>query len=168
MTTLSLDLPSWANILRHLLPKPPNSEEAAFLFGRHIEFADTIQVIGYHLLSRNDFLVQAADYLELDDAVRSKLIKHAHDLDACLIEMHSHPGPLAAAFSVFDLAGLREIAPHMLWRLHGKPYVALVVADTSLDALVWRGDACKPLALKTINVGDHILVPTNLTLQSWQ
>ena len=165
---LSMPTNSWHLIRRHLLPEPSHNEEAAFLFGRHIDTTESIELIDYQLLSSEHFVTQDIDYLELRDEVRANLIKKAHDLSACLIEMHSHPGNLPAAFSLLDVVGLREIVPQMLWRLRNRPYVALVVADLSFDAFVWHHDASKPQHLDAIDLENLALAPTNLSFWRWQ
>ena len=43
--------------------------------------------------------------------------------------------------------GLLETVPHMFWRLDNRPYVAIVVARSGFDALVWTRDAQKPVPL---------------------
>jgi hypothetical protein len=97
------------------------------------------------------------------------LLKRAHDQGACLVELHSHPFCMHAQFSRTDISGLQETVPHMLWRLRGQPYAAIVVARRSFDALVWatgepRGAQC----LSSIAIGSRILKPTNSSIGMWQ
>jgi hypothetical protein len=168
MTRITINPDSWHILCRHLLPQPARKEEAAFLFGHYAADQCNIRIIDYKLLSREDFVAQEIDYLELDDTVRFKLVKRAHDLHSCLIEAHSHPGKLPAVFSIADFNGLRETAPHMLWRLRGQPYVALVVADNTFDALVWTADPLHPTSLAAIDAGNRVITPTNLSLRRWK
>jgi hypothetical protein len=115
-----------------------------------------------------DFASQSGDYLELQDTTRALLIKRAHMQRACLIEVHSHPGSHRAVFSTFDFLGLQETVPHMQWRLRGQPYVAIVVAGKTFDALVWTVGARDPTGLHAINVGERTLAPTNLSVGRWK
>jgi hypothetical protein len=167
---LRLPEQAFPRLLDHLLPKNSLKEEAAFLFLK-AERSDNRLLLDYQdeeLLSPSDFAWQEGDYLELKSETRARLIKRAHDLGACLAEIHSHPGPWPAEFSLADRIGLRETVPHMFWRLADRPYVALVVARSGFDALVWVGDAQKPQPLSGLLSGDQLLHPTNLSLGDWQ
>ena len=95
------------------------------------------------------------------DGTRAALIKRAHDLEASLVEMHSHPAPWPAAFSYADRMGLSETVPHMWWRLNRRPYLAIVVSPSGFDALLWLDNATLPRALDTLKAGDRMLQPTN-------
>jgi hypothetical protein len=168
MTAIAINPNIWSNICRHLLQTRSEKEQAAFLFGRCEADPSAIQIIDHQLMIDEDFASQSSDYLELRDTTRAHLIKRAHMQRACLIEMHSHPGSHRAAFSTFDFLGLQETVPHMQWRLRGQPYVAIVVAGETFDALVWRVAAQEPTPLHTINVGERALLPTNLSLRRWK
>lgn len=154
----------------HLLPPDSFREEAAFLFVTQHEGADNVafEVIEAEKLAPAEFESRFGDYLELADETRARLIKHAHHLGASLVEMHSHPGPYAAAFSLADRMGLQETVPHMWWRLKQRPYLAIVVAATGFDALVWLDNPKVPQALGGILAGDRLLRPTNRSLEGWQ
>ena len=114
-----------------------------------------------------DFTHQEGDYLELEDRSRARLIKRAHDLDACLVELHSHPGSSIAAFSYADRVGLGETVPHMWWRLPKRPYLALVVTETGFDALVWLDNPRVPCRLDGLLAGSRLIRPTNESLEGW-
>ena len=140
---------SYAQLRSHLLPEDTDLEQAAFLVAA-IERADnrlTFHVVDSILLTSSDFDNQHSDYLELKDDARTRIIKNAHDRDAGLVELHSHPGPFAAAFSPTDIEGLRETVPQMWWRLKRRPYAALVVAASGFDALVWADNPGSPCPL---------------------
>lgn len=81
--------------------------------------------------------------------MRAGLITRAHELSAGLVELHSHPNQRGACFSWSDLHGFDDFVPHVMWRLGGRPYVAVVMAVDSLDGVVWRtaGAEHEPLAL---------------------
>ena len=118
-------------------------------------------------LSPTDFATQESDYLEMADGTRAALIKRAHDHEASLVEMHSHPAPWPAAFSYADRMGLSETVPHMWWRLNRRPYLAIVVSPSGFDALLWLDNATLPRALDTLKAGDRMLQPTNNSLEGW-
>ena len=65
----------------------------------------SFEVIDAAKLGPDEFESQLGDYLELADETRARLIKRAHDLQASLVEMHSHPAPFPAAFSPADRPG---------------------------------------------------------------
>lgn len=167
---LNLPKGQWEDLINHLLPEKSEAEQAAFLFAKANRTPDKIclDVVETSKLSISDFDVQASDYLELHDASRARLIKRAHDLGASLIEMHSHPGPWPAAFSIADRMGLRETVPHMWWRLPKRPYLAIVVAQTGFDALLWIDNPKIPTALTSIIAGDQVLRPTNSSFGGWR
>lgn len=156
-------------LMAHLLPPDCDQEQAAFLFAqmerdkRLVKF----QVIEVEMLKSADFAAQEGDYLEMTDGTRARLIKHAHDLGACLVEMHSHLGQWPAAFSPSDRSGLMDTVPHMWWRLKGRPYLAIVVAQSGFDALLWLDNPRIPGPLTAIYAGKRLLRPTNNSLKGW-
>jgi hypothetical protein len=119
------------------------------------------------MLGPSDFAAQYEDYIELTDETRIRLIRQAHHTGTALTELHSHPGPWPAAFSLSDRMGLRETVPHMRWRLKGKPYLAVVVAPSGFDALVWPQGAEIPEALAGIETDGSLTAPTNNSLGGW-
>jgi hypothetical protein len=170
MPLLLLSQETYDILWTHLLPEDSLLESAAFLF---VEFASTgnqtvILPKDYWLAGPNDFAGQFSDYLELTDEARRSVITRAHQLNTALVEMHSHPGPWPAAFSPADCHGLREMVPHIQWRLKGKPYLAIVVAPRGYDALLWEGHAKTPVALGGIQIEKQVITPTNLTIGVWK
>ena len=167
---LTIEGALYQSLIAHLLTPDSHHEQAAFLFA-HSERNDpevTFAVAGIRLLWPKDFASQENDYLEMADATRANLIKQAHDMTASLIEIHSHLGPWPAAFSLADRRGLKETVPHMWWRLNQRPYLALVVAESGFDALVWMDNPSVPQALDALVVNEQKLVPTNSSLWGWQ
>jgi hypothetical protein len=155
-------------LMEHLLPEGGACEEAAFLYANfHINDFIYFEICAVDKLLPSDFDVRECDYLQLKDATRARLIKRAHDLNASLIEIHSHLGPWTAAFSEADTIGLTETVPQLWWRLSKRPYIAIVVAHSGFDALVWLDDPKIPQALEAIVVGDQTLKPTNQSLRRW-
>jgi len=168
-TVLEMPAAQYAELRTHLLPPRGECEEAVFLF------VDTISQDGEcHFRVREmaklmpeDFAVRHADYLELLDPVRARLIKRAHDLGASLVEVHSHVGPWRAAFSYSDVRGLKDTVPHIWWRLKSRPYIAIVVSQVSVDALVWLEGPETPVPLDEIRTGQEIIRPTHSALEEW-
>ena len=169
MNTLKMSKDLHGNLWSHLLPANSCREQAAFLFCKTEISGNgaTFEAIDQFFLSASDFVSQYSDYIELTNETRIALIKRAHALGASLVELHSHPGPLVAAFSLSDRIGLRETVPHMRWRLKGRPYLAIVVAPSGFDALVWLRDVDFPESLVAIDVEGMSLIPTNLSLDRW-
>jgi proteasome lid subunit RPN8/RPN11 len=169
-TLLKMPIGLFDELISHLLPPGSTREEAAFLFAIPKQLNDSIifEVIETIKLAPKEFESQFDDYLELTDEARAGLIKRAHDLGASLVEMHSHPGPFPAAFSIADRMGLKETVPHMWWRLKNRPYLAIVVAKTGFDALVWLENPRVPQQLNGILDGERLLQPTNSSLGGWR
>ena len=119
------------------------------------------------MIPSDGFTAQLDGYIELTDDMRAKIIKKAHDLDAALVEFHSHPHPYDACFSWSDKMGFEEFVPHVWWRLKGKPYAAVVVAPENFDALIWISGPGKPQLLNQLVIESGILKPTGLTLKRW-
>jgi hypothetical protein len=151
----------------HLLPANSRIEQGAFLFCRHTVSTtgdEVFDCVDWTALEPQDYEIQSGDYLELGDAARARLIKQAHDRQLCLVETHSHPGPYPAALSYSDLAGLDEFVPHVRWRLHGRPYAALVFAKTGFDGLAWTDGSGNPRQVDAIESERKRIASTKLTL----
>jgi len=169
-TFLELESDLHAALERHLLPPLPESEEAGFLFVRTAPAtagSATLVAVDHEFVSPEGFDLRSLHAIELSDATRARVIKRAHDLGASIVEFHSHPFPYQAEFSWSDRAGLRELVPHVRWRLKGRPYVAVVVAPRSFDALIWATDSPVPETLAGIRVGERCLRPTGLSRRQW-
>jgi len=168
-TQINLPAAALADLMQHLLPPDARREEGAFVFAAPQKSDGQLcfRFIEAVKLCPADYAAQYSDYLELTDEARARLIKRAHDLDASIVEIHSHLGPWRASFSYSDIAGLKETVPHMWWRLRGRPYAALVFARDGFDALVWSDNPDKPVALDGLVAGDRVLKPTNSTLEEW-
>jgi hypothetical protein len=158
----------YAALRKHLLPGGSViGEEAAFGFVRPVSRprVPTFEFVEWLLVPRSGHAQSSDIYLELSDEIRSGVIKRAHDLEASLVEFHSHPFPGRAAFSGFDLEGLADFVPHVRWRLRGRPYFALVVSPTGFDGLAWLGEAKAALTLGGIAVGGQLFRPTGESLE---
>lgn len=153
-------------VIAHLR-SPGLAEQAAFLFAVRQPDTDQFDVVEGMLMTGGDLARQYSDYLELSDEARVRLIKRAHALSASLVELHSHPFPLPAAFSLADRDGLRETVPHMWWRLANRPYFAIVVGPHDFDALVWLDNPTVPRPLDALVAGGARLTPTNNSLEGW-
>jgi|APTNR8051073442_1049403.scaffolds.fasta_scaffold14371_5 proteasome lid subunit RPN8/RPN11 len=168
-TTLLLTSELRAALWAHLLPEDSRREQAAFLFCRSTVDGGNLalEAIEAAFLAASDFAAQYSDYIELTDECRIGLIKRAHTLGAALAEFHSHPGPWPAGFSPSDRRGLMETVPHMRWRLPGRPYLAVVVAPSGFDALIWLDGQKIPQPLAGIRVGGRVYAPANASLEGW-
>ena len=167
---LHLEPDTYRGVIAHLLPPGDAREHTAFLFVEQRNGHDQIafHVRDTYLVDQAEFAGQYSDYVELSDEAHGRLVKRAHTLEASLVEIHSHPGPWPAAFSLADQAGLRETVPHMWWRLKNRPYLAIVVAPSGFDALVWLDNPRVPRALDGLMVGPTMLRPTNNSLGGWR
>ncbi len=169
MNILKLDIDLQGRLWSHLLREDTMREQAAFLFcmTERAEHGLVFEAVDQAFLGPDDFAAQYTDYLELTDDSRIGLIKRAHVLGASLAEFHSHPGPWPAAFSLSDRMGLKETVPHMRWRLQKRPYLAVVVAPSGFDALVWSRDARIPEPLAGIDISGELMTPSNFSLRGW-
>lgn len=163
-----LDLPGglraklWAHLLQNEL------EQVAFLFARVSADGEStvVEPQDFYLVPPADFEVHTDYHIALTDEARARIIKRAWDTGTSLVEFHSHRGDRwPASFSPSDLAGFNEFVPHCWWRLRGRPYLAVVVNSTSVDALAWISNPRGPVALDAIRVdGGELIVPTNSTI----
>ena len=163
---LQLAHADFGRIRAHLLPPRTRYEEAVFLFAR-ADVDGLFTPIEWRAIPPEGFLHRSPCYLELTDETRAALIKRAHDLKASMIELHSHPFDRVAAFSLSDRSGFLEFVPHVLWRLGGRPYAAVVFTPTSFDSLAWFTDVTHARLLHIRLDDEKILWPTGETLQSW-
>jgi hypothetical protein len=155
----------WTDIWSHLLPKRFVVEEAAFMFvRREMKNEDEIfEYLDWFPVPPKGFLTRSGYHFELTDEIRARGIKQAHDLNASLVELHSHKGRRPAQFSSSDLLGFREFVPHVLWRLKGRPYLAVVVSRSGFDGLVWMVNPGDPHHLDGILTEKTVLKPTKLS-----
>jgi len=170
MPVIKMSLVTYNALMDHLLPPHAYYEEAAFLFTESSydpELSLSFQVVDWKPIPPNGFACRSAHYLELKDDMRASLIKRAHDLGACLVECHSHPS-FGPRFSWSDCLGMEEFAPHVRWRLRGRPYAAVVVAANGFDSLVWHDKGGSPDDSAAIDVDGHYMEPTGYTLSRWE
>jgi hypothetical protein len=153
------------DIWGHLLPKRFVREQAAFAFTQRQANKKTeiFQFVEWLPVPSEGFIIQTRSHIELKDEVKASAIKRAHDLEASLVEMHSHLGRWPAAFSISDFLGFKEFVPHVWWRLKGRPYLALVVCRSGFDGLAWIDNPNTPQHLSGITVEDSLLKPTGLS-----
>ena len=170
MIGLKLNSNCFRSIWLHLLPNNSTLEQAAFLFCK-LTFDDSdliFTAIDSELMRESDYVNQSTDYFELTDECKSRVIKHANASDCALVELHSHPTQRFACFSHSDKIGLLETVPHMRWRLNNRPYLAIVVAPSSFDALVWPQFNTPPEPLDEVKFGGSRIFPTNYSVVTWK
>ena len=145
------------------------TEHAAFLYARisASESRLVLSVEDHFLVPPDGFVRRSAYHFELRDDVQRQIIKEAHARECCLVEAHSHPFPAPACFSETDVLGLLEWVPHVRWRLAGRPYVGLVIAPGSFDAIVFSAGET-PAVLDTLIVSGIRMRPTGTTIHDWE
>lgn len=155
------------HIWSHLLPEDFTAEEAAFMFVRRERkngvFAFTY--LEWYPVQPAGFVRQNQYHFELTDEVRAEVIKKAHDLEASLVELHSHEAKLPIAFSPTDFMGFRDFVPHVWWRLKGRPYLAVVISKTGCDGLVWLNSPEESQKLDAISTEKIVIKPTGFSCQ---
>jgi len=151
-------------VWQHLLSG--RKEEAAFILSRVTEVEGAPQFVGedLYLVPPHELLAHGAYHIALTDEAQEKIIKLAWKRRLALVELHSHVGDWPAAFSPSDLSGLSDFAPHVVWRLR-QPYLAMVVASSTFDALVWSSRDSPPTSLDAIVVDVVRFRPTELTIR---
>jgi hypothetical protein len=158
---LSFRAELYRELRAHLAPS--DQEQVAFLFTEPWRSNEPLRVQKLYCVPPTNFDLQSAYHVTLADEVRGDVIRRAFELGGCLVEAHSHLGGAPAAFSSTDLAGFAEWVPHVLWRLARRPYLALVFAGETFDALVWReAEAPEPLVGLTVD-GGEVEKPTGMT-----
>lgn len=165
--TLNLTAETLDSIWNHLLNNKTGYEEAAFAFARFelIEDDEIFKVVNWYPVPSEGFAHRSKYYIELSDATKAYVIKKAHDLETSLVEFHSHTGPWSAEFSPSDFSGFRDFVPHILWRLIGRPYVAVVITRRQdYDGLVWTSLDRESRQLDSIRTEIKTLYPTGLSL----
>lgn len=134
--------------------------------GEQLAFVGTVVVRdglrAVDLLKAGPDLLDGADarHVAFSDAGRQAVLRWAAEREVGLAEVHTHPGWTPAQFSEFDLSGLRQWAPNVLWRLGGRPYAALVVAGSSIDGLVWTERDAVPVGPAVVERSGRSLLPT--------
>ena len=153
---------------QHLLVSAPR-EQAAFGFMPKdaVDAGRQLPVKKIELLEDGDFVVRSSDYLELTDDARQRIIRTAHDGSFAVVEFHSHPFNLPAEFSSADRMGLQRSVPHMLWRLKGRPYLAVVIGPNDFDGLAWLPDK-RLFQLSSIIDGDTLFSATGRSISRCQ
>jgi hypothetical protein len=162
---LELGEQAYAKLHSHLIRPGADVEQAAFGFAEKSDEADTVvfRLVEWMPVPPEGFEIQTAYHIELTDGMKAAAIKRAHDLRACLVEFHCHTGRWPAEFSGSDRLGFQEFVPHVLWRLRDRPYVAVVVARSGHDGLVWLKDPRAPQRLDGLRIGTRFLRATGLT-----
>ena len=141
-----------------------DTEHVWFLFTEHFGSGAILRVVDLYEVPPTQFITQSAYHVALADEVRGHVIGRATEIGGSLVEVHTHLGSKAAEFSPSDLFGFKEWVPHVRWRLRGRPYVAIVFARDSFDALVWSDGVQEPDKLDGLIVeGQGRLPPTGLT-----
>lgn len=170
MTRIILEIPRKIQVLlwRHLLPRESDLEEAAFVYTNRErqEEREIFQYIEWFPVVPNGFASQSGFHFELRDETRASVIKRAHNLQASLVEFHSHRGLWPAQFSPSDVLGFREFVPHIWWRLKRRPYLAVVVTGSGFDGFAWLNSPIAPQRLDGLDIGEEMSTPTGLSLLS--
>ncbi len=163
---LEIDRRIYSEIVRYVLPTNSRNEEAVFVFAR-AEANGVFILLETYFVPPEGFAHRSPFFLELTDETRAMVIKRAHDLSASVIEIHSHPSQLNAAFSESDIRGFHEFVPHMLWRLKKRPYAAVVVARNSFDSLAWFESVESPVSIVIRHDDGTLQQPTGTTHSNW-
>lgn len=168
MTTLRIAEGTWDE-LQTYLDHP--AERMAFLAATTTEGTDpalgdwTASDVMY-LEDETDYAYQGRAGVELADHIRPRTLKWSSELDAALVEIHSHGASRwETTFSNTDLRGLTEMTPSLLWRLGGRPYGAIVVGGRrDHDSLWWPSTNNEPMPIGDIVIGNTATQPTGLAV----
>ena len=165
--TLTLEDGTWKRISSHLLQN--EIEQAAIVFSSTSRENGGIRFdeVDHILLGPGDFEIQSAYHISLTDEAQAMIIKTAWDKKLSIVEFHSHVDPRHyPRFSPSDLLGFEEFVPHVWWRLGGRPYAAVVVAELGIDSLAWTENPRIPELLTHLRIGPSVLAPTGNSIGS--
>ncbi|MBI4095181.1 MAG: hypothetical protein HY435_03245 [Candidatus Liptonbacteria bacterium] len=165
MTLLEIPGNAYIAIRHHLFPVRSHKEQVAFIYANaELVRKDTVfRFLEWQHVTEEGFEFHSRYHLELTDEMRAAVIKRAHDLQASLVEFHTHDGSWEAEFSKSDMAGFAEFVPHVVWRLRGRPYGAIVMTDTGFDGLAWLRNPHTPERLHGIKIDGKFNRATGLT-----
>lgn len=166
--TLELSVELYESMRTSLLPEDDEREHAAFLLARP-EGEYLLAVEDVAPLPESAFDTQSHGYLALRDGALQEMILRAHRAGVALVEAHSHPfscGP-DVAFSPYDCEGLATTAPHVFWRLAGRPYGALVFGQDGFDGLFWAERLQDPSGVIDMVVGGVRHKPSGESFRLW-
>lgn len=155
----------WEELNRHLFQN--GVEQTAMLYADVTRSGDDVQfnVADVEYLQPSDYDFQSAYHISLKDEARGRIIKRAWTSKQAIVEMHSHVGEFAvAAFSSSDIDGLAEYVPHVMWRLRGTPYAAIVATESAFDGMVWTSRDLPSEQMHVVRVGEEAFEPTRATL----
>jgi hypothetical protein len=155
---LGLDEALYRRLHAHLLRQRSRNEQAAFLLCETTmgPEAALFACLDAMLVEHQQFAIHSAFHLELNDAMRARVIKAAHDRKCSLVEIHSHPWSGLAQFSASDFEGLAEFVPHVWWRLGHRPYGALIITPRGIDGLAWIEGPEHAERIDALHVGDQV------------
>lgn len=168
-TLLDIEPGAWHALRNHLLVRDPLREQAAFMFAKALEHSDELRLViaSVRLVEPHELACHSSCHLELKEETWSAVIREAHQRQAALVEVHSHVGDDSAEFSASDMNGLSSTAPHVAWRLKGRPFAALVVTRKDFDALCWGPGQPDPDVLTALHIGTQALAPTSRSRRRW-
>jgi hypothetical protein len=158
-TTEELYRPAREHLRGHL-------EQVGFFIADFDEACRAFVLREWRAMPPEAFEFQSAYHVTLRDEARPEVIKWAWDAGASLVEVHSHGDHGRACFSPSDSWGFEEWVPHVMWRLRGRPYAAMVTADDTFDALAWFDGGGEPSQIERLEVEGEIYPATALSLSS--
>jgi hypothetical protein len=138
-------------------------EQAGFLFARVARDGSSLRfdVFDCYLVPASGWDVQMDVYLEMSHEERGRILKLARELDAAVIDCHSHPHSTDAVwFSPSDRSGITEFAQYVRWKLNGRPFAALVWGEDSVDGVIWQDDFLRAEVLASVLSGGLRMTPT--------
>ncbi len=158
----------YRDVHNYLLPKKVRFEKVAFIFAKVLNGSGYVsfEFKSWYSVKLHEYEHRTRGYVKLKDKMRQKIIKKAFDIDAAIVELHSHVCSGSPGFSHSDFQGFEEFIPHVWWRLEGKPYVAMVFSKSDFDALVWIDNPKYYQQLTEIIVGKQHYYPNGLTLET--
>ena len=142
-------------------------EQGSFLFTRTetLPGSLSLRVFDLYLVPESGWEIQTDYHLQMKDSERAMIMRKARDLQAGVIDCHSHPqAEDDVFFSASDRSGISDFAQYAKWKLSGRPFAAMVWAQRSMDAVLWSGSFEEAIPIDTIQiVGAPILTlrPTN-------
>lgn len=156
-TTILIPEPLYTSVYAHLFQNA--LEQAAFLLAQAYPAPDgpRLEAVDAYLVPPEGWELQHQLYLELKDSERANIMYRARTGSFALIDCHSHPRSTAdVRFSPSDRSGITNFAAYAKWKLDGRPYVAMVWGQASVDAVAWYGDFLTAARVKEVVVTGQV------------
>jgi len=116
-----------------------------FFLTNHVENENGITFLVRDVICIDDANLESDGFgIKMNLDALLNVMNRARKNDMALVEIHSHPFTKKdVRFSRTDNEGFKEFVPYVLESLPGKPYAAIVLGQSSADAICWKNNVGK-------------------------